>query len=203
MGEGIRIGGGGSAEGLNVWAKKEYIPELTIKNPTMTLKSGGANYKYIDILDENFDLNRVADVGDWRDFFDGFVTDSSSYYLEKVNSTFYIHWRGYSLTATSFDPLNKKFGISSALSSNAQNITMTGFTFTGTKTFPETGGETVGFVVNNNPNAYPNGAVHTDGYYYELLGQVSSANVMNLSDNAVMTVQSDYREQIVSEVSQS
>lgn len=61
----------------------------------------------------------------------------------------------------------------------------------------------VSFVVNDDSSAYPNGAVHTDGYYYELLGQVSSANVMSLSDDALATVQSDYRDTIVQEVSES
>ena len=57
------------------------------------------------------------------------------------------------------------------------------------------------FVIDDDSTAYPNGAVHTDGYYYELLGQVSSANVMSLSDNAVAAVQQDYRDTIETEVS--
>ena len=57
------------------------------------------------------------------------------------------------------------------------------------------------FVIDDDSAAYPNGAVHTDGYYYELLGQVSSANVMSLSDNALATVQQDYRDTIETEVS--
>ena len=57
------------------------------------------------------------------------------------------------------------------------------------------------FVIDDDSTAYPNGAVHTDGYYYELLGQVSSANVMSLSDNALATVQQDYRDTIETEVS--
>ena len=62
-------------------------------------------------------------------------------------------------------------------------------------------GEIVGFVVSDDASSYPDGAVHTDGYYYELLGQVTSANVMSLSDNAVATVQQDYRDTIETEVS--
>ena len=62
-------------------------------------------------------------------------------------------------------------------------------------------GEIVGFVVSDDTSAYPDGAVHTDDYYYELLGQVTSANVMSLSDNAVATVQQDYRDTIETEVS--
>ena len=57
------------------------------------------------------------------------------------------------------------------------------------------------FVVDDDISAYPNGAVHTDGYYYELLAQVTSANAASLSDTALMTVQQDYRDTIETEVS--
>ena len=59
------------------------------------------------------------------------------------------------------------------------------------------------FVVDNDVAAYPDGAYHTDGYYYDLLASVASANVMMLSDGAVATVQDDYRTQVEGEVSQS
>lgn len=63
--------------------------------------------------------------------------------------------------------------------------------------------ETIGFVVDDSLNAYPNGSYHTDGFHYELLGSVASTNVMSLSDGAIATVQEDYREQLEGEVSQS
>lgn len=68
---------------------------------------------------------------------------------------------------------------------------------------PTATSEPLSYVVNDDSSAYPGGGFHTDGYYYELLGQVSSANVMSLSDDALATVQSDYREQITTEVSES
>lgn len=79
-----------------------------------------------------------------------------------------------------------------------ENITWTWKSFNGT--IPEVF-DVTDFVVNDDSTAYPNGALHTDGYYYELLGQVSSANVMSLSDNALMTVQQDYRDTVETEVS--
>lgn len=39
-------------------------------------------------------------------------------------------------------------------------------------TIPEIYGTFIGFVVSDDSSAYPNGAVHTDGYYYELLASV-------------------------------
>ena len=63
-------------------------------------------------------------------------------------------------------------------------------------------GTLLAYVVNDDPSAYPTDGIHTDGYYYALLGQVTSENVIGLSANALEIVQSDYREQIVSEVSE-
>ena len=59
----------------------------------------------------------------------------------------------------------------------------------------------INFVVNDDSSAYPDRAIHTDGYYYELLAQISSANAASLSDNALETVQQDYRNTIETEVS--
>lgn len=56
------------------------------------------------------------------------------------------------------------------------------------------------FVVSDDSSTYPSNGMHTDGYYYELLGSVSSTNAMSLSDNALAAVQLNYREQIVEEV---
>ena len=59
----------------------------------------------------------------------------------------------------------------------------------------------VAYAVADTSTEYPDGAMHTDGYYYELLAQVSSANAMSLSDTALMTVQQDYRDTVEEEVS--
>lgn len=40
----------------------------------------------------------------------------------------------------------------------------------------------VGFAVDDGQLAYPNGALHTDGYYYELIGQVASTNIASVAD---------------------
>ena len=72
---------------------------------------------------------------------------------------------------------------------------------TGVSLVPAHDRDIVSFVVDDNNTAYPNGAIHTDGYYYELLGQVTSTNAMNLTDNALAVVQQDYRDQVETEVS--
>lgn len=202
MGEGliVRRGGGvGSAEGLNVWSKHIYLPEVTFTNPSLKLTAPSSSGKACLISDENFDLMRV---NDYLTFFDGFKS-TSSIVNNLVNTGTYLKWTNATVYARlgKFDPVNKQFTLSFD-SSTFNNMVRT-FVFDGDKTISASGGDIVGFVVNDDPNAYPNGAVHTDGYWYELLGQVASANVMSLSNNALETVQSDYREQIVSEVSQS
>lgn len=60
----------------------------------------------------------------------------------------------------------------------------------------------ISFVVDNSVSKYPSSGTHTDGYYYSLLAQTDSANVMSLSNDALATVQGDYREQIENEVSE-
>lgn len=57
------------------------------------------------------------------------------------------------------------------------------------------------YIVDDDPTAYVSGAFNDDGYYYELIGQISSANVMSLTNDALETVQQDYRNQIETEVS--
>lgn len=41
----------------------------------------------------------------------------------------------------------------------------------------------LGFVIGNNANQYPNGG-EKGGYWYELIGQITSANALSLSDSA-------------------
>ena len=195
----LNIKNNAKKEGLNVWKKSIYAPEVTITNPSF--KATTKYDKNIVISDENFDLTKVTD---YKKFFVNFKVSSSCYFDTYNSYTGQLGWyfNGSNAPIKSFEPTNKRLVLETNASSPYSNFTGT-FTFSGTKTFPAGAGELLGFVVDDDPSAYPNGAVHTDGYYYELLGQATSANVMNLSDNAVMTVQSDYREQIVSEVSQS
>lgn len=199
MGEGliVRRGGAGKSEGLNVWAKYECIPSVTVTNPSLTMKFSKSTTD-VQISNENFDLTRVSD---WKNFFIGFKAYGSAIYKDSVSPNLYIDWEyQYQIfKLNSFNPSEKKFTVASTPNIN---VTAT-FVYSGEKTFPLIKGDVIKYVVNDDSSVYPNGAVHTDGYYYELLGQVTSVNVMSLSDNAIATVQSDYREQIVSEVSQS
>lgn len=56
------------------------------------------------------------------------------------------------------------------------------------------------FIVSDNPAAYPSNGQKGE-YYYKLLASVSSANVMSLTNDALDTVQQDYRNRVETEVS--
>ena len=195
MGEGIRIGGGGKSSGLCVWIQYECIPPVTVTNPSLTMKFSTSTTD-VKISNENFDLTRVSD---WKNFFIGFKANGNAIYKDPSYPNLYIDWNYQYQTfkLNGFNPYEKKFTVASTPNIN---VTAT-FVYSGEKTFPLIKGDAIKYVVDDDVSAYPNGAIHTDGYYYELLGQVTSANVMSLSDNAVATVQQDYRNTIETEVS--
>ena len=182
--------------GLNVWRKSIYVPEVTITNPSFKVRT--TSNKNIVISNENFDLTKVTD---YKSFFVNFKVSSINYFNTYNSSTGQLGWyfNGYNAPISSFDPVNKKLVLVNNASSPYSNFTGT-FTFTGSKTFPSGAGDAVGFVVNDDSSAYPNGGLHTDGYYYELLGHIDSANVASLSNYAVSAVQADYRDTVVQEV---
>lgn len=191
------VDGTPGVSGKNVWAKYECTPEVIVTNPSLTMKFSTSTTD-VKISNENFDLTRVSD---WKNFFIGFKANGNAIYKDSLYPNLYIDWSysGQTFKLNSFNPSEKKFTVASTPNIN---VTAT-FVYSGEKTFPLIKGDVIKYVVNDDVSAYPNGAVHTDGYYYELLGQVTSANVMSLSDDALAAVQSDYRDTIVQEVSES
>ena len=192
MGEGIRIGGGGKKEGLNVWEKGNHVDSVAVKASWNFITSD--YHKMLLTVDgvniEDFPLSLLYGKNIV------FLSTNGTYYRLK-DETYISHYNNDGRTLTypyTYDPTT---GI---LTMNGTTFNYYGKAQSYNVTIPEEW-ELLSFVVNNNSNAYPNGAVHTDGYYYKLLGQVTSANVMSLSDNAVATVQQDYRDTIETEVS--
>ena len=179
--------------GWNVWRKYEYTPAVTVENPQCHF-DGLYGTNIITISNENFDLTKIEN---WQDFFNGFKgKDSSGLNSCSISGTTF-QSGAYSSPIRAFDPVNKKFTLRAAIKTG----TNADCSYTGTKNYSDEKKTLSTFAVDDDPSAYPNGAVHTDGYYYELLGSISSANVMSLSDNAVATVQQDYRNTIETEVS--
>ena len=211
MGEGIRIGGGKNY-GLNVWEKKEYIPDGIYvdtdytgdliyvnddyKNVTLYYSS---EYTYNNSTGIFSLVNPQSITVKWLDNYLIGTALKGKYTFPLLN--------GYDVNPTSGTNL-VKIGSDATWTANMYKYTQDNPEWYGSfsnqkkvEFVPAHGGNTVNFVVNDDSAAYPNGALHTDGYYYELLGQVTSANVMSLSDNALATVQQDYRDTIETEVS--
>ena len=194
MGEGIRIGGGGKSEGLNVWARHYYTPEETVTGLRFTATQPAVSYDNLiwNISDCNYDISRISN---FIDFYDGFrLSDGRT--ITKLTGDKKIMCGNMMSTTTVNGNLIIWDYITTTFSEKVYTATSSG-----AKTLNAVVGEIKDYVVDDDPNAYPNGAAHTDGYYYELLGQITSANVMSLSDNALETVQQDYRDTIETEVS--
>ena len=212
MGEGIRIGGGGKNYGANVWEKKEYIPEGIVADKDYTSNLIYVSDKYAQVTlyysseytyDKStgiFTLVKPQSITvDW-------ISNNSIGTTLKGKYTFPL-LSGYDVNPTSGTNL-VKIGSNATWTSDIYKYTKDNPEWYGNfsdqkkvEFVPAHGGDTVCFVVDDDSTAYPNGAVHTDGYYYELLGHIDSANVMSLSDTALMTVQEDYGDQIETEVS--
>lgn len=191
--------GGGKPEGLYAWKKSEIIqPEIAYENPqiTISIKAGATT---ATITAQNFDLTKVSD---WSTFFEGFKAIETYNTYPNISGNYLRLNSGYSMQIKSFTASSETTGTFSLGSSYASGSAYSSpLSYTGTKVVQSLEANTLGFVVDDDPTAYPDGAAHTDGYYYELLGQVLSANVMSLSDTALATVQQDYRDTVESEVS--
>lgn len=186
----------GKAEGLYVWKKSKYTPAVTVENPQCSF-SGSYGSKKVSISNANFNLSKIEN---YVDFFDGFEganpSGSTTCRLYKSADSLIFNYGAQASTVTAFDPVSGKFTVAYEIKAT----TNANCSYTGTKNYSDEKKTLESFAVADDPNAYPNGAVHTDGYYYELLASVPSTNAMSLSDNALAAVQQDYRQQIITEV---
>lgn len=175
------------------------LPEVILSNPSFT---GKTDYnKTLTISNESFDLSRVDN---YVTFFKGFKY-IDVYYFDYYGSNTSV----LSLFCTSggvsdyynivaFDPVAKTFTLNSRLNYNFQNKTIN-FSFNGTKTIPAQPGTPLGFVIGNNADQYPNGG-EKGGYWYELIGQITSENALSLSDSAYDVTRNIAVEEIRNEV---
>lgn len=196
------IGSGGKAEGLNVWKKR--LSKYTLQESTfagnMTIEFGNTNMGGENIYYSNSYI--INDNGTFSLVNPQLLNMTYTEFETKAPVLLgkYFVVAGYS---ASYSPTTQilYFAPNTVLSKKMVNYYWNMYG-NPTKRLALVGGmEDICFVVNDDPNTYPNGAIHTDGFYYELLGHIDSTNVMSLSDNAVATVQQDYRDQIETEVS--
>ena len=176
--------GGGKPEGLYVWKKYYYEPEITVTNPQFTMSGGSYVYSIYSITNANFDLTLLPSMGGYSenssstpseltrvsgqvaDFFDGFKYDSSTY--------FYLSETSLNLSAGS--KANTMYNFNAIDSSNgwiAGQYTGTGcgsvnntFKYTGTKVIKPEIKDFIGYIVSDKETAYPDGG-EKGGYWYE------------------------------------
>ena len=155
MSEAIRIGGGGKSSGAYVW-KKYPLVDTTVSNPTITL-NGIATNPTLSSQDINLDLADESTFG-------GFLSTSNptGYYFKYENAKLYYVDPDGQYEAT-YDQTTHKLSIPTCPSTGSHNNAA--FKSTGNKVVKILGEPE--FVVSDDSNAYPDGAVHTDGYYYE------------------------------------
>lgn len=174
---------------------------MILSNPSFT---GKTDYnKTLTISNESFDLSRVDN---YVTFFEGFKFTDNYYFGHYGSNTSVLSLfctrsgvsEYYNIVA--FDPTAKTFTLNSRLNYNFQNITLS-FSFNGTKIIPTQPGDPLGFIIGNNADQYPSNG-EKSGYYYELIGQISSANVLSLSDSAYDLTRDVAVEEIRNEVIQ-
>ena len=175
--------GGGTAIGKFVWRKSLVLPEVILSNPSFT---GTTDYnRTLTISNESFDLSRVDN---YVTFFEGFKFTKNYYFGHYGSNTSVLSLfctKGvvsdyYNIVA--FDSTAKTFTLNSGLNYTFQNLTFT-FSFNGTKTISAQPGTPLGFVISNNADQYPSGG-EKGGYWYQLIGQITSTNALSLSDSA-------------------
>ena len=185
--------GGGKPEGLYVWKKYYYEPEITVTNPQFTMSGGAYVYSIYSITNANFDLTLLPSMGGYSenssstpseltrvsgqvaDFFDGFKYDSSTY--------FYLS--GTSLNLSAGSKANAMYNFNAIDSSNgwiAGQYTGTGcgsvnntFKYTGTKVIKPEIKDFIGYIVSDKETAYPNGG-EKGGYWYEKVSDISKTD---------------------------
>ena len=205
MAEGIRIGGGRKPEGKNVWRKYDgYTPSRSGTISFTPMASSGTTAQIQVAVSGELTIADIT-VNDFVGKTLLTELESGKGRVDFYSNSILYYYDGYGDFSMSFSyTYDASTGIISIPTSSwyakqfANNTTYQLFA----KTIQAIIGSIKGFVVDDDSSAYPDGGTASNGYYYELLGQVSSANVASLSDNTLVAVQADYREQIVSEVSQ-
>lgn len=175
-------------EGLYVWAKYEYLNDITIENPSLSCsKSYGATK--IEITNPNFDLTllpNVEEVSETSEFlFDKNGEIISNFFSELESSStglnFEINNDGLCYGTTSAVGNVLSFTVNSSTSAtmkissySSYDYSAEDFSYTGIKYARKAQkGSFINFIVSNNISAYPEKGL-LDNYWYEKI------NLLNL-----------------------
>lgn len=145
--------------GLTAWAKYNYLPKINLTNPTFkaTVTSTG-----ITITESSFDLSLLTE-DNYKEILAGFHYQGNSYMHFELNSSGTLYW--YSTSSS----ISTVTGYSNGVITTTtiyNNLGEQDFIYNGEKVFRAESKTLVGYVVSDDENAYPDKAVHTDGYYY-------------------------------------
>ena len=188
--------GGGITIGKYVWRKNEITrPEISVMNPTFTLTNKGYTAPITNTLTTesvNFKL-----VENFQEFLDGVkaVGDSSVYFINRSDGLSFVkddaYYGVFDLTVVSENTITFETGGSA--------LTDKQMAFEGKKIVQSVITNPIGFVIGNNPEQYPTDG-EKGGYWYELIGQITSTNALSLTDDVTNLVKDIAVEEIKQEV---
>ena len=160
--------GGGKPNAPYAWAKYNTIENpIYYINPSFTAKVITAGSVF-EIVTSSFDASKVD-----TSFFEGFKFDVNTVNLSvyKENEKYYIS-KGGNLSSPrefTYDPTTMRFNINNLSDSIGTKLSLNGGNYTGNKPTGEyeiVADSLIEYIIDDSPNKYPNGEVHTDGFFY-------------------------------------
>lgn len=147
------------------WGKFTYTAD-TVENPQIVFTKNGSSGKSMKLSSASFDVSKITDYN-YVDIFDGFSYTNSAknsfrFYKEGLKLMFELKY--YNTTST--------YTYECTYTVSSQNLEATSvsagiYTYTGVKQLGVPILNFEGFVSSDREDEYPDGAVHTDGYYYQ------------------------------------
>lgn len=178
-------GAGGVSEGLYIWKKSEYVPSVTVTNPSIevavkdnsniTITSEEFNFSYFG---EKSDSSGIADTtaSELCTFLNGFTKDDYCRFQISSHRLMFAYGglgNSYNSEVTKFVPNGKSATLTLLYSVKNEVFARGTYTYTGTKTIPAKIGDMVGYVISDKEDAYPDGAEYK-GFYYEKYNPLNS-----------------------------
>ena len=170
--------GGGKSNAPYAWAKYEVIPDEILTNPSIDLSYVQSSGR-INITGASFDLSFLPSVTNSNglslngtdnekqvvDFFTGFQIATNQYNLDLYNDVLTFYFESGALTITEFhnDTDGTWFTVAVIGTYSAFEKTLP---FTGEKIGRRSYHNFIEYITDKSLTKYPNGEVHTDGFFY-------------------------------------
>ena len=188
--------GGGKSNAPYAWAKYEVIPDEILTNPSIDLSYVQSSGR-INITGASFDLSFLPSVTSSNglspngtdnekqvvDFFTGFKIATNQYKLYLSNDVLMFYFEAGALTITEFhndtDGTWFTVAVNGAYSSFEKTLP-----FTGEKIGRRSYRNFIEYITDKSPTKYPNGEVHTDGFFYRYAPEGPYAWTKNAKNNS-------------------